>query len=72
MGLIDTHAHLDDNNFDIDREQVIQDAEQAGICSIINVGTNLASSRGSIELAEAHKIIWAAVGLHPHDACNLN
>ncbi len=72
MGIIDTHAHLDDNNFDIDREQVIQDAEQAGLCSIINVGADLASSKRSIELAEAHEIIWAAVGLHPHDASMLN
>lgn len=72
MQLIDTHAHLDDDTFDPDREQVIQDAQQAGLCSIINVGTNLASSKRSIELAESHKIIWAAVGLHPHDAATLN
>jgi len=72
MGLIDTHAHLDDNSFDLDREQVIQDAMQAGLCAIINVGTNLVSSKESIELSEAYKNIWAAVGLHPHDASTLN
>ncbi|MBU0701806.1 TatD family hydrolase [bacterium] len=72
MGLIDTHAHLDDSSFDLDREQIIQDAQASGLCSIINVGTNLASSKGSVELAEAHDIIWAAVGLHPHDASTLN
>ncbi|MFH1097854.1 MAG: TatD family hydrolase [Candidatus Desantisbacteria bacterium] len=72
MNLIDTHAHLNDNIFDHDREQVIQDAMRAGLCAIINVGTNLASSKESIELASSHEIIWATVGVHPHDASNLN
>ncbi|MBI4753488.1 TatD family hydrolase [Candidatus Desantisbacteria bacterium] len=72
MNLIDTHAHINDNSFDPDREQIIQDAVAAGLCAIINVGTNLASSKESIELSEAYKNIWAAVGLHPHDASTLN
>lgn len=72
MNLIDTHAHINDNIFDPDREQVIQEAEQAGLCAIINVGTDLVSSKMSIKLSETYKIVWAAVGLHPHDASKLN
>jgi TatD DNase family protein len=72
MGIIDTHAHLDDSIFDSDREKVIEDAKQMRVCSIINVGTNLVSSKGSIELAESHEIIWATVGGHPHYVSSLN
>lgn len=66
--LFDSHAHLDDEKFDEDREAVIQRAIEHGITGIINVGASMASSARSIALAEHHRNIYAAVGIHPHDA----
>ena len=71
MFLTDTHAHLDFPQFDGDREEVIARALAAGVGSIINVGADLASSRRAVALAEAHPQIYAAVGVHPHDAKTL-
>jgi TatD DNase family protein len=66
--LIDSHAHLDFPQFEEDREQVIDRAREAGITAIINVGADLASSQRSVDLAERYPFIYAAVGIHPHDA----
>lgn len=65
--LIDTHAHLDFNHFNKDREEVIKRALEGGIEKIINVGTNLESSRKSISLAGKYNNIYASVSLHPID-----
>jgi TatD DNase family protein len=66
--LVDTHAHLDDKRFDDDREEVIKRCVDEGMVCIINAGSNLSSSIKSIALADKHTIIYAAVGIHPHDA----
>nr|HID14313.1 TatD family deoxyribonuclease [Anaerolineae bacterium] len=68
MRLIDSHAHLDFPQFDADREAVIARAREAGLVAILNVGTDLASSRAAVRLAEKYDFIHAAVGVHPHDA----
>ncbi|MBM7855176.1 TatD DNase family protein [Desulfohalotomaculum tongense] len=68
MNLIDSHAHIDDERFDEDREQVIERARQNGLSKIINIGHDLESSRRSVQLAEKYRFIYAAVGVHPHDA----
>jgi TatD DNase family protein len=66
--LVDTHAHLDADEFDIDRDEVITRAHDAGVTTIITVGTGVESGRRSIELAEKYPGILAAVGIHPHAA----
>ena len=66
--LTDTHAHLDFPRFKNDRERVIERAGAAGVKAIINVGASLASSQAAVALAEAYPQIYAAVGVHPHDA----
>lgn len=68
MLLLDSHAHLDFSQFDDDREVVIGRARDAGLVTILNVGTDLASSRAVVALAQQHDFIYAAVGIHPHDA----
>ncbi len=68
MILFDTHAHLDDEAFDAERDDMIQRAREAGVNYIVNVGYDLESSQRSIELAEKHDMIYAAVGIHPHGA----
>ena len=72
MSLIDTHAHLDFGKFDADRDLVLERARKAGVGTIVNVGTDLASSRRAVELAAQHDMIYAAVGMHPHDAKKLD
>ncbi|MBL7069911.1 MAG: TatD family hydrolase [Candidatus Omnitrophica bacterium] len=67
-GLIDTHCHLDFPQFDPDREAVIRRANENGVSYIINVGSSLESSRKSLELAKSYDFIYAAAGIHPHDA----
>jgi TatD DNase family protein len=68
MPLIDSHAHLDFPQFNRDREAVIRRAQEADLVAIVNIGTNLASSRASVALAERYDFIYATVGIHPHDA----
>jgi len=66
--LIDSHAHLDSPKFDGGREAAIDRAREAGVVAILNVGGDLASSRAAVALAERNDFIYAAVGVHPHDA----
>ena len=66
--LVDTHCHLDFPDFDHDRDEVIRRARSAGIDRIINIGSSLKGSRDSVELAKKYDCLYAAVGLHPHEA----
>lgn len=66
--LIDTHAHLDSGQFTADMEAVVARAGEAGISHILTIGCDLASSRASVAIAAAYPTIYAAVGIHPHDA----
>lgn len=66
MRLIDTHAHLDSKQFNADREEVIHRAREEGI-QIITMGTDLDSSEQAVQMAHKHEI-FAAVGIHPHEA----
>jgi len=65
---IDTHAHLDDERFQEDLEDVLARAQEARVNYIINVGYDLASSQKSVELAKSYPHIYAVVGIHPHDS----
>jgi len=69
---IDTHCHLDFENFDDDRESVVQRSIKNKIEAIITIGTNIDTSIQSIELSEKFATIFAAVGIHPNDASNAN
>jgi TatD DNase family protein len=66
--IVDSHAHLDFSQFDDDRETVIERAQDAGLVAVLNVGTDLASSRAAVALAERYDFVYATVGVHPHDA----
>ena len=66
--LFDSHAHLDDEKFDADREEVIARAFEQGVTGIINVGACMASSARSVALAAKYEGIYAGVGIHPHEA----
>lgn len=63
---IDSHAHLDFDRFDTDREEVIQRAIERGVHKIISIGTHIASSQRAIKLAEQYPdFIYASAGFHP-------
>ncbi|MEI6627297.1 MAG: TatD family hydrolase [bacterium] len=62
--LIDTHAHLNLADFDIDRERIITQAQRADM-KIVNIGADLESSRGALVLAEKHQGLYATIGIHP-------
>jgi len=66
--LIDTHAHLTETDFDEDRPETIHRAMDAGIGTIITIGTDLESSKKALELSEQYPGICATVGFQPHDA----
>ena len=66
--LADSHAHIDDERFDADREEVVARALAAGVSLIVNIGADMASSARSVALAETYPGIYAAVGMHPHDS----
>jgi TatD DNase family protein len=70
--MIDTHTHLDFPQFDRDRDEVIKNAFESGVERIVNIGTDLESSRKSVELAQRFEKIYATVGFHPHDASKLD
>jgi TatD DNase family protein len=66
--LIDTHAHLDFSQFDADRQEVITRAQEAGVEIIVNAGAGLEASQAGVALAETYPQVYAAVGVHPHEA----
>lgn len=67
--LIDSHAHLDHEDFAQDLESVLARARAAGVARIITVGTDLASSLRCLALCEANPgYLHATAGVHPHDA----
>jgi TatD DNase family protein len=70
--LFDTHAHLDDDRFDEDRDGVVKQCFEAGVSLILNAGSNIETSVKSIALAEKYQFIYAAIGVHPHDASDMD
>lgn len=72
MELIDTHSHLTFEGVVEDLDAVLQKSRQAGIRTWLTVGTDLHHSRECVQLAEKYPDIYAAVGIHPHDAKDLN
>jgi len=70
--IIDTHAHLDMDQYDADREEVIQRARDNGVDYILNIGCDVESSARSLELAEQYDFIYATAGIHPHDVKSID
>lgn len=68
MSYIDTHCHLNFAPYHGDLEEVIARAFEADVSKLINIGTDLPSSKESLNLAHRYGNIFASVGLHPHEA----
>lgn len=68
LQLFDTHCHLDDEQFDSDRRMLIDSLPSQGVRFCVTVGSDIASSGRCAALAQQYPIIYAAVGVHPHEA----
>ena len=66
--LVDSHCHLQDPQFDGDRQAALDRAREAGVSALVVIGTDLESSRRAVDLANSHESVYATVGIHPHDA----
>src|SRR5262249_885013 len=71
MILADSHCHIDGEQFDADRDVVVQRAKEAGVAFMLNIGTGDPHSddfRRAVTIAERYENMFASVGVHPHDA----
>ena len=71
MILIDSHCHIDGEQFDADRDEVVERAREAGVAAMLNIGTGDPHSddlRRAVAVAEKYDNVYASVGVHPHDA----
>ena len=71
MNFIDSHCHIDGEAFDVDRDEVVQRARDAGVKAILVVGTGNPHDgeiAKAVETAESYENVFASVGVHPHDA----
>jgi len=69
--LIDSHCHIDSDSFDMDRDDVVQRAKDAGVAMMLNIGTgdpHADDYRRAVAVAEKYENVFASVGVHPHDA----
>ncbi len=64
---IDSHAHLDDERFKTDRDELISSLYENDVEAVLNPGADLSSSKESVLMAEKYSFVYAAVGCHPHD-----
>ena len=66
MPYVDTHLHLDQEEFDADRDAVVARSRQAGVEAMVCVGISADSSRATLRLAETCEQVYAAVGIQPN------
>jgi len=64
----DTHAHYDDKRFNEDRDELLHEANAAGVSLIVNAASSLRSAKFGLQLADKYPFVYASVGVHPHDA----
>lgn len=66
--IFDTHAHYDDSRFEEDRDELLCSLKVKGVSHIVNCGCDLKSSLSTLKLAEKYDFIFAAIGVHAHEA----
>lgn len=66
--IFDSHAHYDSEAFDEDRHELVSSLPDSGVCGVINCASDIKSSYTSLTLAEKYPFIYAACGVHPHEA----
>lgn len=66
--LVDSHCHLDYPDFDSERDALVERARQAGVARMVSIGVRLSQFERVYALAKAYPEVFAAVGVHPHEA----
>ncbi len=66
--IFDTHAHYDDERFDEDRDELLSSLFDTSVSHIVNCGCDLKSSLKTVALSEKYPNLYAAVGVHAHEA----
>lgn len=67
MQLVDTHCHIHDSEYPLDRTETIEKAHADNVMQMICVGTSQQSSKDAVAFAEHRDGIYASIGVHPHD-----
>ena len=67
MQIFDSHAHYNDEKFELDREETLQKVLDAGVKNLICAGYSVESSRQAIKIANEHRYIYATAGISPND-----
>ncbi len=70
--IFDSHAHYDDEQFEVDRDELLLSMQEHGVGTIVNVGSTLHSCEKVVELAKKYPHVYAAVGVHPDEVGALN
>ncbi|WP_315169413.1 TatD family hydrolase [Metaclostridioides mangenotii] len=70
--LFDSHAHLNDERFDEDRDELIKSLREKNVDLVVNPGADIETSKSAVELSNKYDFIYAAVGVHPHDVSELD
>lgn len=70
--LFDSHAHYDNEKFDEDRDEIINNAFKSGVKYILNPSSSPESIQRCVDISNKYPHIFAAVGIHPHDASQIN
>lgn len=68
--LIDSHCHLDMDAYGKDLDNILETARQNGVKAIITIGIDLNSSRKAVGIASKYPMVFATIGVHPHDVDN--
>ena len=66
--LVDSHCHLDFNDFEDDFEEMLQRAREQGVTAMLNAGNNIDELEKQLEISEKYPFVYTAVGVHPHNA----
>lgn len=70
--IFETHAHYDDDAFDVDRDELLGGMVAAGIDTVVNIGASIESCKTTLSLCEKYPFMYGALGVHPSDADELN
>lgn len=70
--IFDSHAHYNFEKFDDDRDFIINKIKTNGVCGVMNVGCDIKTSKSSINLSKKYDFFYSSVGIHPHEASNVD
>jgi len=68
MQFVDTHCHIHFSDYELDSDEVLRTANDAGVEKVLCVGCTLKDSIDGVNFAQGREHVWAAIGLHPHEA----